>query len=124
MPINVTRLEAGIYHSNWTGSISTEDGFNANTELTAMAKEAGDERLITIIDLTHCTNIPFDFQNLRNLADRESRTVGFVAVKASRLATVMGKMIDRVSSKQIKFAESLDAGVIIARELLSVNERA
>ncbi|MEQ8676324.1 MAG: hypothetical protein RLP44_19110 [Aggregatilineales bacterium] len=117
MPITLTRLEAGIYHGNWHASVTTNEVFGAMDELSAIATEQGDERLVCIIDLTNCTKIPFDVHNMKNLSNREARMNGFVVMKANTLARVMGQMLDKISTKSFKFTETLEESIALAHEI-------
>ncbi len=122
MPIIVKRPEAGIYHADWQRNVTTDEVDRAIHELSDMATEHHDSRLVCIVDLTNCTNIPFDLQNLRRIAEFDDRMDSFVVVQATTIAQVMGNMLDTISRRNFKFAATLDEAIELSRELLDANQ--
>ncbi|MCA9906384.1 MAG: hypothetical protein KC547_21160, partial [Anaerolineae bacterium] len=87
------------------------------------ADEHGIERLVVIIDLSNCSRIPMEIQNMRSRATMDQRTIGYVIVKMHLLAKVMVRMLDRLTPQQYVTAETPDEAINRARDMLRKHEQ-
>ena len=123
MPSAVEYVEAGIFYARWTDPITWDDIDGQISYIQGYAEDHQLERLVVIIDLSNCSRIPMEIQNMRSRATMDQRTIGYVIVKMHLLAKVMVRMLDRLTPQQYVTAETPDEAINRARDMLRKHEQ-
>jgi hypothetical protein len=124
MPVEISRIQPGIYLNVVSGALQTEVIGSAIEEMASLAAEHNDPYYVVISDATEVKNIPFDIKTLRRFAEKERRIAGFLIVQAPYLAKVAANIITRVSSVTLETYETRDAALQRAQEMLAEKENA
>jgi hypothetical protein len=118
MPVEIQRLEEGIYHSAWQGVVAIEEAFGAMDAVIASVRQNQEQRAVLILDMTTCTQIPFDVSNMRRLTEMDARVIAFVLVKGNIAAQMLVRMLDKLSKRTFEQTETLPEAVRHAHNLL------
>ena len=119
MPINIERLEPGIFRAECIGQLTIEDILARMREITALAEKSGDANWVLLADLTQSNKIPFDMKTLTNSANAAKSAAGYIFVNAPYVGQVIGNMLDKLSAKKFSFADSMEDGLAQAHSILS-----
>jgi len=117
MPTTTERIEPGIYLANWIDHVSIEDVFAAGAGISALAKEDGVSRFITVIDASVVKTIPFDLRMLTKTVD--PRTIAILALNAPIAGEIMGRMFNSMMPIKAEFFRDYDLLMERAHELLA-----
>lgn len=118
MSITIHYHEQGIYRAEWMDNVVIEEVITEMQNVRNLATEKGDERFTLIVDLTAVKHIPFDVRNLSKVADSDKRIAAFVILKASTTAQILGNMLNKISSHDFYFVNTLDEGIELSRSLV------
>lgn len=124
MPVNISLLEANIYRGEWVGDITIEEVIASMQEVVETANDAKFERYVLLVDLTQAGRIPFDFRNLLHISNMDARVIEFVVINAPMVGQVLGNMLKKLSNQPFSFADTVDAGIQVARQLLEQSPEA
>lgn len=120
MPVEVTRLEDGLYQAKWLGVVKIDEVYTAMQEIKETSMQHDEAHNVVVIDMLSCTRPPTDLFNGQRISEMDPRNVGFVMVGASKIIEVLGNMLKRMSSRfYFEFAQSVDEGVLHARKRLT-----
>lgn len=120
MPVDITRIQPGIYLNIVSGRIKVDDINNTIAEMSRLAEEYNDPCYVVIGDASAVKNIPFDIRTLRRLAEQDRRIAGFLIVQAPYLAQMAANIITKVSPVILETYETLDEALQRAQALVSM----
>jgi hypothetical protein len=63
VPINITRLEPGIYKAHLSGVIQLDEALATQADGKRAAQEHGDARYVLIVEVDRDTDMPFDIRS-------------------------------------------------------------
>jgi hypothetical protein len=117
MPIEVERMERGVYRAIWTGSITTEDIILKMAVTRDLVSQSQDARYCLIIDLTEVGHIPVSITPLRAVATSDDRLAGFLVVRPPAVASMIAKVLRDLTRVRFETFSLLEDAVIRARQL-------
>lgn len=118
MSIHINRLAAGIYHAEWIGDISEDDTYNALTLVERLATTYNDDTIAVIINLKGACRFPVDIGHYRNLTDAHPNVQVFTTLGAGKLARFLGEMVNRLTTTDFLFADTIDEAVAKSRHAM------
>lgn len=118
MPIDMHYVETGIVHITWKDKVTLEEVEERTQTLIGLADEHGDSAYVEIIDLSRCTQVPFDLRGLQRAAKVDSRVIGFVVIQPSQAAKVMTNMLRQLTHLSFRLVNAYDEALVAAREIL------
>ncbi|MCA9906385.1 MAG: hypothetical protein KC547_21165 [Anaerolineae bacterium] len=123
MPTQIEYDGEGIFYTRWTDPLTWEDIDGQIKYVQGYASEHGIDRLVVIIDLSNCSRIPMEVQNLRQRVTEDQHTIGYVVVKTNLLAKVAVRMLDRLTAREYRDAETPEEAIALARDMLRKHEQ-
>ncbi len=125
MPVDVERVEPGIYVARWVGVVDAKQIIEASQTAKQLIAEHNDERLVMILDLRQNRKLPIDIRVLSRLSAEEQTggTVGYVLVAAPRIVRGFGQVVNHIVPTHIEWVDTWDEGLTKAREMLAVTAR-
>lgn len=122
MPVDLSRLEAGIYRAALSGTIQIDELANVQHRGTAMAADNGDTRYVLVIDVHPSTRMPFDMRHAGKLI-AENKAHAIYVVGASMHVRMIAGLLSRLfkSLGGVEHSRSLTEAVTKARAKLLEN---
>jgi hypothetical protein len=121
MPVQIERIESGIYWVQVSGTIVIDELIAAQQQGNRDAEQHGDDAHVLIIDIDRSTQMPFDIrkagQIVENNAAKAVITVG-ASLHIKLVASILGRLFSRVG--HVEHQDRLDSAVTRARKLLAV----
>ncbi|MCL4249044.1 MAG: hypothetical protein KJ065_12935 [Anaerolineae bacterium] len=124
MPTKIDYSEHGLFYTRWSDPLTMDDVAYQTDYILGYADQHEIGRFVVIVDLSACSRIPMEVQNMRKFAMSDRRIVGYVVVRIHLLAKMMIRMLDRLTPQQYATAETPDEGMMLARDMLRKHEQA
>lgn len=122
MPVEVTRLEAGVYRYQWLGHTRLDETIEALEEAIALGTEHGDNPHVQIIDMTAVKRYPLEMRGLGRIADmQKTHVLRVLVVSTSAGAQMLGRTLSRIVPvlSGLEFHKTLESAVESAREIVA-----
>ncbi len=119
MPVNLSRIESGIYLSAWVGRLTAEE-FNDVGPLRGLVEEHGDAQIVIVVDTSQCKQYPLSIETLKqaNANMYQFKTAGYVFITAPSTIKALASALMRTMGIQFAFCGSYDEAVATARTIL------
>jgi hypothetical protein len=118
MAVNFSRIEAGIYRIQLSGTVGINDLLSAQAQGTKTAAEQGDGRYVLIIEIGNDVRMPFDIREAGKLIENDTSerilTVG-ASLHVRFLATILGRLF---GLNRVEHVSNFDGALAKARTLL------
>lgn len=121
MPIETTRVEAGVYLNRWIGHITLDDILASEREGERLITP-DEKRIVLVNDLSAATRLPLDLKALRRIAELNPQIIALLVVNAPALVRMAGEAQAKLVSWRVEFFDSLDVALERARSLYSHND--
>lgn len=118
MPLNINYVQTGIIHVAWNDKVTLPEVEDGVQTCSRLADSFGDSTYVEIVDLTRCTQIPFDLRGLQRVATADTRVIGYVIVQPSQAAKVMADMLRQITHMPFRLVNAYDKAVETARDVL------
>lgn len=125
MPVEVTRLERGIYRYRWLGRVTVPETEEALNKAVALGQEHGDNPHVQILDMSEVERIPMDLWGLGKIGEKQKQDVMRVmVVKAPVAGRLFGETLQKVMPvlRMLEFHNTLDEAVKSARLVVANKE--
>ena len=119
MPVQFHYLEQGIVHVRWMGKVTIEELDSVIVPVREKIDETGDAHYVEIVDLSECTQIPFDLRGLWRVGTFDARILGYVILKPTTLAKTMASMLTKVGGISFRHAESIEEAISACKTLIN-----
>ncbi len=120
MPVDIRRVEPGIYVAHLTGTVPLEALLGAQQRGSQMAESHQDARYVLILDIDRSTQMPFDIRQGGQVLEKNS-SIAVLTVGASLhirfLATILGQLFRHLG--RIEHVSTVEEAVKKARRLLN-----
>ncbi|MCA9906386.1 MAG: hypothetical protein KC547_21170 [Anaerolineae bacterium] len=124
MPTQIDYAEEGIFYTQWSDPLTMDDVEYQKVNVLGYADQHGVGDFVVIIDMSKCSRIPMEVQNLKRYAMSDPRILGYVVVRIHLLAKMMVQMLDRLTPQQYVTAETPEEALAMARNILRQHEAA
>lgn len=119
MPVQLSRLEPGIYRTALSGEILLNELIESQSQGAQLAAEQGDEAYVLIIDIARDTSMPFDIRNTGQLVEKNS-ALAVLSVGASFHIRFLVSLLGRFFQiGRVEHHNKLENAVERARQLLA-----
>lgn len=123
MPVELSRLEPGIYRTALSGEIMLNELIASQSQGAQMAAEQGDSAYILIIDIARNTAMPFDIRNTGQLVEK-NEALAVLSVGASFHIRFLVSLLGRFFQiGRVEHHNKLENAVDRARQILAEHQR-
>jgi hypothetical protein len=122
MPIEVTRIEEGIYHYQWLGNVTVEEGRDAGIRGAAMADKLGENPHIQILDAENVKKLPVDIRGLGGVgAEQAGVSIQILVIHAPAIGRIIVNTLKSLVPflRNMEFCTDMDEALAKARTTLS-----
>jgi hypothetical protein len=121
MPVQLERLEQGVYRAALSGTIQLNELIVMQQEGTQLAQSSGDETYVLILDVQKGTEMPFDIRSAKPLLDNNAAQQIYV-IGASFHIRLIVSMIGRFFGfGNVEYFSKLSDAVEKARRVLATH---
>lgn len=123
MPVELSRLEPGIYRTALSGEIMLNELTDSQARGAQMAAEHGDSAYVLIIDIRRGTSMPFDIRNTGQLVEKNN-ALAVLSVGASFHIRFLVSLLGRFFQiGHVEHHGKLENAVDHARQILAEHQR-
>ena len=119
MPIEIARVERGLYLNRWLGVVTLDDVAGAAQTGRALMQTHDEAQVVLVNDLAAAERLPGDVRVLRRLAADNPQVIALLVVSAPSLVRVMAEAQAAGAPWQVGFFDSIDAACAHGRGLLA-----
>lgn len=119
MPVNLSRIESGIYLSAWVGRVTPEEFLDV-LPLKAMVEQYADAQIAIIVDTSQCHQYPLSIETLKqaNANMHQFNTAGYIFITAPSTIKALSSALMRAMGIQFAFCATYDEALETARGIL------
>jgi hypothetical protein len=119
MPIDITRLEPGIYRAHLHGLIQLDEALATQANGKQLAQAHGDARYVLIVEVDPATDMPFDIRNAGQVI-RSNEAAQIYVVGATLHIRLLLKLLGGLFGfKDFTTCKTLDDALTRARAVLA-----
>ncbi len=118
MPVEITRIESGLYLNRWHGQVTLAEVMQAEQDGLHML-QPDETRVVLVNDLSAASKFPMDIKALRRIAATNPHIVALLVVDAPSVIRMVGEAQAKSLSWIVEFHDTLDTALARGREILS-----
>ena len=119
MPTRVEHPETGIFVAEWSDPLTLDDMQWQSDHVLGIVDREGIKRFVVILDMAHCSRIPFDFDNIKQLASSDPRILGYVILQINTVTKMMIRLLSALTHQKYRPVDTMDEAFNAAREMLA-----
>lgn len=119
MPVEITRVERGIYHVALAGKIMLDEIFASQASGLEQASADGDKRFIQIITVDRSTDMPFDIRHTGDVIKRNSAMETFVVGATLHIRFLVRILGTLFGLGRVQYFNTFDEALAEARKRIS-----
>ncbi len=116
MPVDINRIERGIYHVELSKKIMLEEIFAAQASGLEQAQAEGDDSYIQIITVHSSTDMPFDIRRTGDVIKRNAASATFVVGATLHIRFLVGILGSLFGLGKVEYAKTFDDALESARK--------
>lgn len=121
MPVQLERLEPGIYRAALSGTIQLDELIRMQQEGTELAQSSGDRHYILILDVGKGTEMPFDIRSAKPLLDNNAAQQIYVIGASFHIRLIVSMVGRFFGFGSVEYYSNLSEAVAKARRALPTN---
>lgn len=118
MPVEITRIESGLYLNRWHGQVTLAEVMQAEQDGLQML-QPDETRVVLVNDLSAASKFPMDIKALRRIAETNPHVVALLVVDAPSMIRMVGEAQAKSLSWIVEFHDTLDTALTRGHEILS-----
>lgn len=120
MPIQIARVEPGLYLNTWVGHITMADVLQSEQDGVA-ALNPDETRIVLVNDMSAVTHLPMDVKGLRRVAESNPQIRALLLVKAPGIVRLMGEAQAKTIKLDwlVEFFDDLDSALARGQAILN-----
>lgn len=120
MPVETTRLDAGIYHNAWQGDVTVAELLDAKQIIIEMAADDELTQFVVILEGTEATKLPTDLRGLRSTVPEG--VIEGVIYGMPRLGSLILRVFAPLSAVPFHLVRTREEAIERARTTLSESQ--
>ncbi len=121
MPVQLERLESGIYRADLSGTIQLNELIAMQKEGTELAQASGDKSYILILDVQKGTEMPFDIRSAKPLLDNNAAQTIYVIGASFHIRLIVSMVGRFFGFGDVEYFSKLPEAVEKARRSLATS---
>lgn len=116
MPVEINRVERGVYHVALSEKIQLEEIFEAQASGHAQAQAEGDTAYVQIISVHPSTDMPFDIRRTGDVIKGNAASATFVVGATLHIRFLVGILGSLFGLGKVEYAKTFAEALTAARK--------
>lgn len=116
MPVEISRVERGVYHVVLSDKIMLEEIFAAQASGLQQAQAEGDSHYVQIITVHPSTDMPFDIRRTGDVIKGNAASATFVVGATLHIRFLVGILGSLFGLGKVEYAKTFDDALDSARK--------